>query len=60
MNPSASLDYGFSNFRFYVSDRLHYEQFVGYQEANTIKTLDNSIDKQQKKVMATLTGQTIT
>jgi hypothetical protein len=49
MNPSASLDYGFSNFRFYVSDRMHYEKFVGYQEANTIKTLDNSIDQQLKK-----------
>jgi len=49
MNPSTSLDYGFSNFRVYVSDRMHFEKFTGYQEANTIKTLDNSIDKQLKK-----------
>lgn len=48
MNPSASLDYGFSNFRIYLSDRMHYEKFTGYQESKTIKTTDNIIDKQIK------------
>lgn len=47
-NPSFNLDYGFSNFRIYVSDRLSYQKFNGYQEANTIKYADNIVDKQFK------------
>jgi len=47
-NPGFNLDYGFSNFRIYVSDRLHYERFNGYQQTNTIKYTDNIVDQQIK------------
>lgn len=49
MNPSASLDYGYSNVRIYVANRMHFEKFTGYQETNTIKTINNTIDQQVKR-----------
>jgi hypothetical protein len=39
MSPGASLDYGYSNIRLYVSDRMHLEKFNGYQETNTIRNI---------------------
>ncbi|MFN8255275.1 MAG: outer membrane beta-barrel family protein [Bacteroidales bacterium] len=54
MDPMANLEYGNDNVRFYVSDNLHFEQFNGYQESNTIKYLPGSTEEQLKKGEGTL------
>ena len=42
MSPGASLDYGYSNMRFYISDRMHLEKFNGFQETNTIRSISGN------------------